>query len=146
MHRLARALGAGLAVCLGVAASGPSTPPGPPQRLQGAPAPASGPEGVRFGVTTVGTADVGAGWVGRENARKGSPGWRIRPGTVASDTQLAGYADRASIRPGEPLHLFVTTKAPSYTVRAYRLGWYGGALARLVWTCLLYTSPSPRDS
>ena len=133
MHRLVRALGAALAVCLGVAASGPSTPPGPPQRYEAA-APASGPGGVRSGATTVGTADVGAGWVGRENAKRGSPGWRIRPGTLASDTQLAGYADRASIRPGEPLHLFVTTTAPSYTVRAYRLGWYGGALARLVST------------
>ena len=53
---------------------------------------------------------------------------------MASDTQLAGYADRASIRPGEPLHLFVDHDAPSYTVRAYRLGWYGGVLARLVST------------
>ena len=134
MHRLARALGAALAVCLGVAASGPSTPPGPPQRHRAASAPASGPDGVPSGATTVGTADVGAGWVGRENARKGSPAWRIRPGALASDTQLAGYADRTSIRPGERLHLFVTTTAPSYTVRAYRLGWYGGALARLVST------------
>src|SRR6478735_8360318 len=129
MHRLARVLGAALAVCLGVAASGPSTPPAPPQQHE-ATAPVPSPDGVRSGATTVGTADTGAGWVGRENARRGSPGWRIRPGTVASDTELAGYADRASIRPGEPLHLFVTTTAPSYTVRAYRLGWYGGALAR----------------
>ena len=100
MHRLARALGAALAVCLGVAASGPSTPPGPPQRHRAALVPASSLDGVRSGATTVGTADVGAGWVGRENARKGSPGWRIRPGALATDTQLAGYADRASIRPG----------------------------------------------
>src|SRR6476661_6167210 len=101
MHRLARALGAALAVCLGVAVSGPSAPPGPPpgppQRHGGA-ALAAGLDGVRSGATTVDTADVGAGWVGRENTRRGSPGWRIRPGTLASDTQLAGYADRASIR------------------------------------------------
>ena len=72
------------------------------------------------------------GWVGRENARKGSTAWRIKAAAVASDTQLAGYADRVSIRPGEPLHLYVSTTARSYTVRAFRLGWYGGARARLV--------------
>ena len=52
-------------------------------------------------------AGADAGWVGRENARKGSTAWRIKAAAVASDTQLAGYADRVSIRPGEPLHLYV---------------------------------------
>jgi hypothetical protein len=85
--------------------------------------------------------DVGAGWVGRENARKGSTAWRIKAAAVASDTQLAGYADHVSIRPGEPVHLHVTTTARSYTVRAFRLGWYGGARARL-----LSTSPVLRGS
>ena len=74
------------------------------------------------------------GGSGRENARKGSTAWRIKAAAVASDTQLAGYADRVSIRPGEPLHLYVTTTARSFTVRAFRLGWYGGARARLVST------------
>jgi hypothetical protein len=79
--------------------------------------------------------------VGRENARKGSTAWRIKAAAVASDTQLAGYADHVSIRPGEPVHLHVTTTARSYTVRAFRLGWYGGARARL-----LSTSPVLRGS
>jgi hypothetical protein len=86
------------------------------------------------GATTGPAPDVGAGWVGRENGRTGSAAWRIKGAAVASDTQLAGYADRVSIRPGEPLHLYVTTTARSYTVRVFRLGWYGGDRARLIWT------------
>jgi hypothetical protein len=72
--------------------------------------------------------------VRRENARTGSAAWRIKAADVARGTQLAGYADHVSIRPGEPLRLFVTTTARSFTVRAYRLGWYGGTGARLVST------------
>jgi hypothetical protein len=32
------------------------------------------------------------------------------------------------------VRLFVSTTASSFRVRAYRIGWYGGTLARLVWT------------
>jgi hypothetical protein len=79
-------------------------------------------------------ADAGGpGWVRRENAKKGSTAWRINSRSLADDTQLAGYADHASIRPGDPLRLFVTTTAHSFTVKAFRLGWYGGARGRLVW-------------
>ena len=128
MHRLARALGPALAVCRrggewSVHAARPAA-----ARRSG-----TGPRHPRPAWTGCGRArrpwtlqTSAPGWVGREIARRGSPGWRIRPGTLASDTQLAGYADRASIRPGEPLHLFVTTTAPSYTVRAYRLGGTAG--------------------
>ena len=44
-----------------------------------------------------------------------------------------GYAGRASVLPGEQVPLFVSTTARSFRVRAYRMGWYGGDLARLVW-------------
>ena len=126
----ARRLAAVLAVAAVVLAAGACAPatPGPAGPRAARPAPA-----VPGAATSI-AADVGAGWVGRENARKGSAGWRIKAAAVASDTQLAGYADRVSIRPGEPLHLYVTTTARSYTVRAFRLGWYGGARARLVST------------
>lgn len=88
-------------------------------------------------VTTPGqpTAEVpGAGWVKRENAKPGSTAWRINAKEMADDTQLAGYADHVSVGAGDPLRLFVTTTARSFTVRAFRLGWYSGDRARLVWT------------
>ncbi|MEP7369953.1 MAG: N,N-dimethylformamidase beta subunit family domain-containing protein, partial [Dermatophilaceae bacterium] len=76
----------------------------------------------------------GAGWVKRENAKPGSSAWKIDTKSLADDTQLAGYADHVRVRTGDPLRLFVTTTAPSFTVKAFRLGWYGGDKARLVWT------------
>ena len=75
-----------------------------------------------------------AGWVRQENAKPGDAGWRITSSQVAGDLQLAGYADRASIAAGQPVRLYVTATERSYTVRAFRLGWYGGKQARLVWT------------
>lgn len=66
-----------------------------------------------------------------ENALPGSPDWRItRAGPARA---VEGFADRVSVRPGEPFGLRVSTTSASYTVRAYRMGWYGGARARLVW-------------
>ena len=132
MRLLAPALAAALAITLGAGALGQTTLAASLQGHGSAAVP--GPDRARSDATAVAAADVSPGWVGRENARKGSTAWRIKAGAVASDTQLAGYADRVSIRPGEPLHLFVTTTARSYTVRAFRLGWYGGARARLVST------------
>ena len=74
--------------------------------------PGVAPGVVAPGVVAAGVAaDGGAGWVRRENARTGSTAWRIKAAAVARDTQLAGYADHVSIRPGEPLHLYVTTTA-----------------------------------
>ena len=67
-----------------------------------------------------------------ENARPGDPNWRItHPGHLY---QLEGFADRADVPPGTSFRLFVSTTAPSFRVRAFRMGWYGGDLAALVWT------------
>jgi len=67
-----------------------------------------------------------------ENALPGDPGWRItHPG---SERQVEGYADHTDVLPGAPVRLFVSTTARSFRVRAFRFGWYGGDLARLVWT------------
>jgi len=45
-----------------------------------------------------------------------------------------GYADRASIRTGEPLRLYVSTTARRFSVRVFRMGWYGGHEGRLIAT------------
>ncbi|MET9323369.1 N,N-dimethylformamidase beta subunit family domain-containing protein [Streptomyces sp. NPDC003038] len=66
-----------------------------------------------------------------ENALPGSPDWRItRPGPARA---VEGFADRVSVCSGESFALRVSTTSASYTVSAYRMGWYGGARARLVW-------------
>lgn len=66
-----------------------------------------------------------------ENALPGSPEWRItRAGPARA---VEGFADRVSVCPGESFGLRVSTTSAFYTVSAYRMGWYGGARARLVW-------------
>ncbi|MFE2583562.1 N,N-dimethylformamidase beta subunit family domain-containing protein [Streptomyces sp. NPDC059378] len=67
-----------------------------------------------------------------ERNRPGTPDWRIR--SRGPDTAVMGYADRVSVTPGEEIGLHVSTTAPSFTVSAFRVGWYGGAEARLVWS------------
>ena len=68
----------------------------------------------------------------RSPAASGDPGWRItHPSHLY---QLEGFADHTDVLPGRSFRLFVSTTARSFTVRAFRMGWYGGDLARLVWT------------
>jgi hypothetical protein len=46
---------------------------------------------------------------------------------------IQGWADHASATAGEQVRLYVSTTARRFQVRAYRMGWYGGHGARLVW-------------
>lgn len=66
-----------------------------------------------------------------ERRRSGSPDWRIR--SLGPPDAIEGYADKVSVLPGEAFGLHVSTTAPGFRVSAYRIGWYGGAQARLVW-------------
>ncbi|MFD5424381.1 N,N-dimethylformamidase beta subunit family domain-containing protein [Streptomyces sp. NPDC127084] len=69
--------------------------------------------------------------VREENLRPGASDWRIaHPGPARA---IEGFADHPSVPAGQPAVLRVSTTATSYTVSAYRMGWYGGTLARLVW-------------
>jgi hypothetical protein len=66
-----------------------------------------------------------------ENSLPGDPRWNIRH--LGPAGAIMGYAGRASVLAGEPVPLFVSTTARSFRVHAFRMGWYGGDLARLVW-------------
>lgn len=66
-----------------------------------------------------------------ENAKPGTTGWRIRG--LGPPGSIAGYASTVSVLPGQRFTLFVSTTASSFRVRAFRMGWYGGAEAREVW-------------
>lgn len=58
--------------------------------------------------------------------------WRIR--SQGPRDAIEGYTDKVSVLPGEEVGLYVSTTAPAFTVSAFRVGWYGGAQAGLVWT------------
>lgn len=66
-----------------------------------------------------------------ERDRPGDPDWRIR--STGPPDAVQGYTDKASVLPGEEFGLYVSTTAPGFRVSAYRVGWYRGAQARLVW-------------
>jgi hypothetical protein len=66
-----------------------------------------------------------------ENDLPGDPSWEIRH--VGPADAIMGYAGQASVLPGEAVTLFVSTTSRSFRVLAFRMGWYAGDLARLVW-------------
>ncbi|MFJ5120152.1 N,N-dimethylformamidase beta subunit family domain-containing protein [Kitasatospora sp. NPDC088548] len=109
-------LGLGLAAAAGVCSCGTRRPDPDPQPSAGSPS--SGPEPARTGLPS-------------ENSAPGSADWEVtNPGPAHA---IEGFADRVSVLPGEGFGLHVSTAAAAFTVSAYRMGWYGGARARLVW-------------
>lgn len=64
-----------------------------------------------------------------ENARPGDPSWVL---TNPADHEIEGYASATSVDRGKSIRFFIHTVDPSYTIDVYRMGWYGGAGARLV--------------
>jgi hypothetical protein len=67
-----------------------------------------------------------------ENAKPGTRAWIIIH--EGARDAIQGYADHVSVLPGQSFRLYVTTTAASFQVQAYRVGWYGGSQARLVWS------------
>jgi hypothetical protein len=67
-----------------------------------------------------------------ENQRTGTSAWRITH--LGAPDAIDGYADQQSVLPGQSFRLFVSTRAKSFQVQAFRFGWYHGHQARLVWT------------
>jgi hypothetical protein len=68
-------------------------------------------------------------WVVAENAKTGTDAWRIPPGP----SYIQGYGDHVSAQVGDDVALYVSAGASTFHVEAYRMGWYQGHGARLVW-------------
>jgi len=66
-----------------------------------------------------------------ENDLPGDPHWNIRH--LGAPDAIVGYAGQASVLPGEPVTLYVSTTARSFRVSAFRMGWYHGDGARRLW-------------
>ncbi|HEX8352582.1 MAG TPA: N,N-dimethylformamidase beta subunit family domain-containing protein, partial [Pyrinomonadaceae bacterium] len=65
-----------------------------------------------------------------ENAKPGTAAWQLS--SPATAREIEGYASATSVGRGGQITLFVNTAESAYTVEVYRMGWYGGAGARLV--------------
>jgi hypothetical protein len=67
-----------------------------------------------------------------ENAKPGTGAWRLT--SQGAPGAIEGYADHVSVLPGQSFRLYVSTTAVTFGVQAYRMGWYGGAQSRLIWS------------
>lgn len=73
-----------------------------------------------------------ARWVVDENAKRGTTAWEITAPNGAGG--ISGYASAVQATEGQEVTLFVSSTAPTYEVEAFRMGYYRGAGARLIWT------------
>jgi hypothetical protein len=99
-----------------------------PDRGRGAAAPSPAPSAVRARSARPGPS---ISWVVAENRRPGTSAWRIT--RLGAPQAIEGWADHVSAAAGERVRLYVSTSAHRFGVEAYRMGWYGGRGARLVW-------------
>ncbi|HEX5407734.1 MAG TPA: N,N-dimethylformamidase beta subunit family domain-containing protein [Pseudonocardiaceae bacterium] len=103
----------------------------PSATVTGVPKAVSVSSGTTTESTKLGADGVQANWVIQENALPGTSDWRITG--APADGFIEGFADQTYASTGQPVRLFVSTSAASFQVEAYRIGYYGGTGARLVW-------------
>ena len=96
--------------------------------------------GTAAGCSAEGTARPRPAVSGPRRARHTTVPERDLPGdpdfwvtSVGPAEAIEGYTDQVSVRPGQDFTLHVSTTASSFRVSAYRVGWYRGAQARLMW-------------
>jgi hypothetical protein len=82
------------------------------------PATFSGPDGVQ------------ARWVIQENDKPGTTAWEIH----GSHSGITGFASQVYVAAGQRVTLYVSTSGPSFRAQAFRMGFYHGKGAHLVWT------------
>jgi hypothetical protein len=82
------------------------------------PATFSGPDGVQ------------ARWVIQENDKPGTTAWEIH----GAHGGISGFASQVYVQQGQKVTLYVSTTGPSFRAEAFRMGYYQGKGARLIWT------------
>jgi len=71
-----------------------------------------------------------------------SSAWRVERAHFLYDTRiLAGYASSQSVNIGSTIHFYVRAPQSGFSIKVYRLGWYGGAGGRLVASTQVANSP-----
>lgn len=67
-----------------------------------------------------------------ENARTGTANWKLL--NPALQHEIEGYASATSVNRGQSINLYVNTAAPTFNVDVFRMGYYGGLGARLMYS------------
>jgi hypothetical protein len=97
-------------------------------------------------------ASASPGLVRAENERTGTRDWlltnvEIDPATKYRSPAIEGFCSHASIRAGEMLTIFVSTRPASpFTIDIYRTGFYGGTGGRLMASLGEFAGVSQPDS
>jgi len=65
-----------------------------------------------------------------ENLQAGTTAWELTK--PADNRQIEGYASLTSVLAGSDIDLFVNTQDANYSLRVYRMGWYGGKGGRQI--------------
>ena len=79
-----------------------------------------------------------------ENARGGTRDWHV-PGRLGRAPGLDAYAGQVSVRPGQPVTLYVRAlPAASVRVEALRIGYYHGTGGRRVWSAVVRAGAQPK--
>lgn len=120
----ARAVGLALALAVSLTVAACSSNGRPP--TAGARAPGS----TRASAASTASTHPQADWVVAENQRKGTAGWRIS-GAAAG---IEGYSNAIEATQGQVVTLYVSTASRDFRAELYRMGYYQGLGARLVWT------------
>ena len=105
---------------------GATSPDAPPTGTS----PDSPPAGTPTDAPPAGTPPAAASIIALENAKQGSAAWQLV--NPALNHEIEGYASLTSVNRGGEIELFVNTSAASYNIDVYRMGYYGGAGARLM--------------
>lgn len=74
---------------------------------------------------------VRAEWLIAENNRTGTTNWEITNPPATGD--IEGFANATYAAAGQQVVFYVSTTAPKFHVEAYRMGYYQGLGARLIW-------------
>ncbi len=123
--------GAGIYGITRVASGGPTSrrPPARPRTMASSTTTTTVP-GARLAPTASGVLLPISPAIVAENAKPGHAWW-VTTAQQAGD--IEGFADRVSAVSGDAVTLYVSTKATHFHVEAYRMGYYQGIGARLVW-------------
>ena len=81
--------------------------------------------------TFLGKDGVKSSWVIAQNKLPGTTAWRITGNSTTG--VISGFANRTYARTGQSVTLYVSTNAKAFQVYAYRMGYYGGTGAHLIW-------------
>ncbi len=122
--------GAALALVSGCSPRDAAAPPPMPPASDGTPA-SGGTSGTDMGAPEPTPLPPMPNPITQENGLPGDPSWPLAP--PAPKHELEGYGSAITVHPGDSVDVAVNVgHAQPVSWRLYRIGWYGGAGARLV--------------